>query len=172
MTLREASELLGAHTNTLRRWVDSGAIGSYRTLGGHRRLASQDVRAMAQDAPTASDGAPGGTKLDASVTNLIEGCLRGELSGTECRLRLQTLGQETAKAASDAGVGISDLLAEHAGTRKAITRLVGREPGQAVSPREPQRWAESLADAFLIGLSEGVDMIPQRASTHRFRRTQ
>jgi hypothetical protein len=42
--LRQTSELLGPHTNTVRRWVDSGAIGLYWTLGGHRRVALRGCR--------------------------------------------------------------------------------------------------------------------------------
>jgi hypothetical protein len=44
MMLRQTSELLGPHTNTVRRWVDSGAIGLYWTLGGHRRVALRGCR--------------------------------------------------------------------------------------------------------------------------------
>lgn len=37
LTLREASELLGVHPSTLRRWSDEGKIPFARTPGGHRR---------------------------------------------------------------------------------------------------------------------------------------
>ncbi|MDQ7029443.1 MAG: helix-turn-helix domain-containing protein [Ardenticatenia bacterium] len=41
LTLREASELLGIHPSTLRRWSDDGKIPFVRTPGGHRRFHRQ-----------------------------------------------------------------------------------------------------------------------------------
>jgi excisionase family DNA binding protein len=39
----EASELLGVHQTTLRRWADSGDISCLRTPGGHRRFKAADL---------------------------------------------------------------------------------------------------------------------------------
>jgi excisionase family DNA binding protein len=41
----EASELLGVHPTTLRRWADSGDIPCFRTPGGHRRFKAADLKA-------------------------------------------------------------------------------------------------------------------------------
>lgn len=38
LSLREASELIGVHPSTLRRWADAGRIACTRTPGGHRRF--------------------------------------------------------------------------------------------------------------------------------------
>jgi len=38
LSLGEASELLGVHSTTLRRWADAGAVPCFRTPGGHRRF--------------------------------------------------------------------------------------------------------------------------------------
>lgn len=38
-----ASELLGIHQTTLRRWADKKAISCFRTLGGHRRFKAADL---------------------------------------------------------------------------------------------------------------------------------
>ncbi|MFQ5859341.1 MAG: helix-turn-helix domain-containing protein [Anaerolineae bacterium] len=38
LSLKEASELIGVHPSTLRRWADAGTIPSTRTPGGHRRF--------------------------------------------------------------------------------------------------------------------------------------
>ncbi len=48
LTLREAAALLGVHPATLRAWADAGAIPSFRTPGGHRRFALEDVEAFLQ----------------------------------------------------------------------------------------------------------------------------
>lgn len=38
ITIREAAELLGVSTKTLRRWEQEGKIQATRTVGGHRRF--------------------------------------------------------------------------------------------------------------------------------------
>jgi excisionase family DNA binding protein len=38
--------MLGVNESTLRRWADAGHIRSFRTPGGHRRFAEDDLRAL------------------------------------------------------------------------------------------------------------------------------
>jgi excisionase family DNA binding protein len=45
LPLGKAAALLGVHTMTLRRWSDSGRFPSFRTPGGHRRFALDDIQA-------------------------------------------------------------------------------------------------------------------------------
>lgn len=50
LNIREAAELLGIHTVTIRRWEDQGKITSLRTPGGHRRyLPSELMRLRGED---------------------------------------------------------------------------------------------------------------------------
>lgn len=58
LSLREASELLGIHPSTLRRWADAGTIPCTRTPGGHRRFRRSDVERILQ-----SEQRPGGPHL-------------------------------------------------------------------------------------------------------------
>jgi len=51
LSVAEASNLLGIAVNTLRVWADAGHVRSFRTAGGHRRFAEDDLRAL-QDMPT------------------------------------------------------------------------------------------------------------------------
>ncbi len=46
LSLSAASQLLGVHSTTLRRWADAGAVPVYLTPGGHRRFARADIEAM------------------------------------------------------------------------------------------------------------------------------
>lgn len=46
LTIHEACALLGVDQTTLRRWSDAGRIPVFRTIGGHRRYAESDVRAL------------------------------------------------------------------------------------------------------------------------------
>ena len=46
VSLRRASEMLGADDSTIRRWADSGRLRAYRTPGGHRRFSLTDLEEM------------------------------------------------------------------------------------------------------------------------------
>lgn len=48
LSLGEASQMLGVHTSTLRRWADQGQIPVYLTPGGHRRFTAADIRRFAE----------------------------------------------------------------------------------------------------------------------------
>lgn len=170
MTLQQAGELLGAHTNTVRRWVDSGVIGSYRTLGGHRRVARQDVRALAKDAVRSSEAGFQGEGLTEPLAKLISTTLRGDLSIRECRMRLRALGRERGREATT-GMRLPELLASHADARRSIAALIRREAGTGTAANEQRVWADSLTDELLLGLSEGIDTIPERVTVTRRRRT-
>ena len=52
LSLTEASELLGVHPTTLRRWADSGDVPHFRTPGGHRRFWGADLAAWMQSRQT------------------------------------------------------------------------------------------------------------------------
>lgn len=45
LSLSEASERLGVHPTTLRRWADAGELPCFRTPGGHRRFRASDLAA-------------------------------------------------------------------------------------------------------------------------------
>ncbi|WP_139193062.1 MerR family transcriptional regulator, partial [Anaerobacillus alkalilacustris] len=42
-TLKEAANILGVSSSTLRRWEKEGKITSTRTSGGHRRYTTEDL---------------------------------------------------------------------------------------------------------------------------------
>ena len=48
LSLAEASDWLGVHPTTLRRWADAGQIPCFRTPGGHRRFRGSDLAAWMQ----------------------------------------------------------------------------------------------------------------------------
>lgn len=49
LTLKEASEFLGVHFTTLRKWADEGEIRVFRTPGGHRRFSAADLRRFLEE---------------------------------------------------------------------------------------------------------------------------
>ncbi len=50
--LGEACQMLRVNEATLRRWADRGLVRSYRTPGGHRRFALEDIHALTERTPT------------------------------------------------------------------------------------------------------------------------
>jgi putative resolvase len=52
ITIREASDLLGVSTKTLRRWEQQGKIASFRTPGGHRRFRQEELFQSSQETPS------------------------------------------------------------------------------------------------------------------------
>lgn len=51
ISLRHACALVGVNQSTVRRWADDGQIRSFRTPGGHRRLAEADLLALTGGRP-------------------------------------------------------------------------------------------------------------------------
>lgn len=49
LTLEEASETLGVHPDTLRRWDNSGKFHSIKTKGGHRRYKKSQIDEFLQN---------------------------------------------------------------------------------------------------------------------------
>ncbi len=60
LELSEASEILGVHPSTLRRWADAGMIAHFRTLNGRRRFSRSSIEqargAMHQAGPDSEAG--------------------------------------------------------------------------------------------------------------------
>jgi excisionase family DNA binding protein len=50
-SINDACVLLGVDQSTLRRWSDAGKVPVFRTPGGHRRYAEDDLRALVGDGP-------------------------------------------------------------------------------------------------------------------------
>jgi len=43
LSLKEAAEILGVHTSTVRNWSDQGILPTSRTAGGHRRFLRKEL---------------------------------------------------------------------------------------------------------------------------------
>lgn len=48
LTVTEAARRFGVHIDTMRRWVDTGQVASFRTPGGHRRIPEDAVPSIMQ----------------------------------------------------------------------------------------------------------------------------
>lgn len=56
LTLGAAAAQLGVSESTIRRWADAGEVRSFRTRGGHRRIAADDLRHIVEGAGHAASG--------------------------------------------------------------------------------------------------------------------
>lgn len=66
LSLSEASELIGVHPSTLRRWADAGTIQCTRTPGGHRRFRRAALeRYLANREQEDAEHTPSATELSA-----------------------------------------------------------------------------------------------------------
>lgn len=54
LSTREAAELLGVGTTSIKRWAEEGTLPCIKTAGGHRRFRRSDVLALRS--PKGSDG--------------------------------------------------------------------------------------------------------------------
>jgi excisionase family DNA binding protein len=67
LSLKEASELLGIHFTTLRKWADDGLIRVFRTPGGHRRFSVADLRHFLEARASHESPADSEAFVDAAV---------------------------------------------------------------------------------------------------------
>lgn len=55
LSIHAACAVLGVDQSTLRRWSDAGKVPVFRTPGGHRRYAKDDLRALVGEPPRAPE---------------------------------------------------------------------------------------------------------------------
>lgn len=67
LSLKEASQLLGVHFTTLRKWSDDGQIRVFRTPGGHRRFSVSDLRRFLEARASHTPPADSDSFVDAAV---------------------------------------------------------------------------------------------------------
>ena len=70
-----ARKLLDVNEATLRHWADSGLIRTFRTPGGHRRVSSDDIRALIEKGQQSHQGPP------LNVPDVVLPRIRRKLSG-------------------------------------------------------------------------------------------
>jgi excisionase family DNA binding protein len=58
LTTRDAAELLGVAVSTAQQWIENGAIPSWKTPGGHRRVRLGDVQRVVSERGGQEAGAP------------------------------------------------------------------------------------------------------------------
>ncbi|NHZ38942.1 GAF domain-containing protein [Massilia sp. CCM 8693] len=72
MTTSDAARLLGVATSTVQLWMESGAIASWKTPGGHRRALMSSVLRMTRPDQSAAPASWNGAAPGAEFTMLAE----------------------------------------------------------------------------------------------------
>jgi excisionase family DNA binding protein len=127
LPLREACRLLGVNESTLRRWADAGYVRCFRTLGGHRRFAEEDLRALIEG--RVSQGETPAQELGQLALSRIRRRLqRGKARTAEWYLQLPG---EAREALKPLGRRLVEILGQYMSNKAQADRLVreGREIG-------------------------------------------
>lgn len=98
LSLSEASDLIGVHPSTLRRWADAGTVHCTRTPGGHRRFQRGALQRFLADRevgehPGAPDGEPGDESDAMQVEALMRRQWHAPFVQAEVVGRMRELGQ-------------------------------------------------------------------------------
>ena len=109
LSIGKASKLLGVNESTLRHWANKKTIRTFRTAGGHRRFAEEDLHLL-----MSQSGGPGETRnlsdlKDIALTRIRRRLNRGRtvpgqwhrLMPEEQRLKLRFLGRRLLDLVSD-----------------------------------------------------------------------
>lgn len=135
LTLGAASRLLGVSESTIRRWADSGEVRSFRTAGGHRRVAADDVRAILER--TSERGGQGAERIGTLALARVRRRL-ARTRGTPLMAHLQALDEQSRERLRLLGRQLVDLFARVIATgvrhdRYAEdARAIGREYGRVL----------------------------------------
>lgn len=134
LSLKEASELLGIHFTTLRKWADEGEIRVFRTPGGHRRFNAIDLRRFLEARATPDVSSSAESLVDAAVGQV--------------RAAIQQMRQEHTKWAESVTEQDRDL------TRQRGRQLFSLAIAYVVKPAQRE---QLLADGQRLGYEYGIE---------------
>ena len=138
LSLRDACDLLQVSQVTLRHWADAGHLRVYRTPGGHRRFAREDVLALTQRQPD--------THSTDTPDKLEDAALR--------RIRRRLSHEEVARQSWYQSVEEEGRDRMRLFGRRLLSLLVQGLPRRRASGRRQ----EVLAEALMLGHEYGAEM--------------
>lgn len=135
LTLSQACHILNVNPATLRHWADTGSVGAFRTVGGHRRFSREDIENLVGRAARAERGGSPGEGEEQALRRLRRKLRQEhgrwqETFDHEGRLRMRLLGRR-----------LLSLVAEYLTQRKRRpqlreeARFIGREYGMELAQR-------------------------------------
>lgn len=151
LPIGKASSLLGVNESTLRHWADNNAVRTYRTSGGHRRFAQEDLHQLMERSGWSGDSKGISELKDIALTRIRRRLSRSQtlpgrwhgLMTDEEKLKLRHLGRR-----------LLDLVSEYLTKRRGRARLlkeargVGEEYGAQAASYDLAM--EDALEAFLF----------------------
>ena len=138
LSLRDACDLLQVSQVTLRHWADAGHLRVYRTPGGHRRFAREDLLALTQRQPDAHSADTPDKLEDAALRRIRRRLNHEEVARQSWYQSVEEEGRDRMRLFG----------------RRLLSLLVQGLPRRRASGRRQ----EVLAEALMLGHEYGAEM--------------
>lgn len=138
LSLRDACDLLQVSQVTLRQWADAGHLRVYRTPGGHRRFAREDLVALTQRQPDAHTTDTPDKLEDAALRRIRRRLSHEEVARQSWYQSVEEEGRDRMRLFG----------------RRLLSLLVQGLPRRRASGRRQ----EVLAEALMLGHEYGAEM--------------
>ncbi len=138
LSLRGACELLQVSQVTLRHWADAGHLRVYRTPGGHRRFAREDLLALTRQAPAGNAPDTPDKREDATLRRIRRRLSHEEVARQSWYQSVQEEGKDRMRLFG----------------RRLLSLLLQGLPQRRASGRRQ----EILAEALMLGHEYGAEM--------------
>lgn len=158
VNLGRACEILGVNESTVRRWADSGEIRCFRTPGGHRRFAEEDLHTLIR-----------GDRDDELETAAVRRIRRKLHSGRKDADWYGSLAQSEREALRPLGRRLVELVGDYISRRQPRSDIeeevdaIGRSYGELLVEREtPLLRAMQAFTFFRRSLDETAKQLAER----------
>lgn len=138
LSLRDACDLVQVSQVTLRHWADAGHLRVYRTPGGHRRFAREDLLALTQQRPYAHPTETPDKLEDAALRRIRRRLNHEEVARQSWYQSVEEEGRDRMRLFG----------------RRLLSLLVQGLPRRRASGRRQ----EVLAEALMLGHEYGAEM--------------
>ncbi len=138
LSLRDACDLLQVSQVTLRQWADAGHLRVYRTPGGHRRFAREDLVALTRQQPDSHSAETTGKLEDAALRRIRRRLNHEEVASQSWYQSVEEEGRDRMRLFG----------------RRLLSLLVQGIPQRRASGRRQ----EVLAEALMLGHEYGAEM--------------
>lgn len=159
VNLARACAILGVNESTVRRWADAGQIRCFRTPGGHRRFAENDLQAM-------TEGRPADDELKSAAVSRVQHQLHSGKPEAGWYRTLEADEREMLRPLGRRLVEIADDYIARRGQRGELEQEVGEigaEYGRQLRRREmPLRQAMQAFTFFRKSLDETAKQLAER----------
>jgi excisionase family DNA binding protein len=160
VSLARACVILGVNQSTIRRWADSGEIRSYRTPGGHRRLAEADLVAMTREQRQ-------GPELESAAVNRIRRQLHSGHGDPDWYSSIAADGREALRTMGRRLLALVTDYIERRRPRAVIERevdAIGHDYGSVLQGRGTSLLSAMQAFTFF---RRSLDETAKQLATHR-----